>query len=59
MKVVSKMFLNDESGATAIEYSLIAAFIGMVIIGVLANVGTELTGVYSDVQTGLQKRPAV
>jgi pilus assembly protein Flp/PilA len=53
------MFLNDESGATAIEYSLIAAFIGMVIIGVLANVGTELTGVYSDVQTGLQKRPAV
>jgi len=59
VKVVSKMFLNDESGATAIEYSLIAAFIGMVIIGVLANVGTELTGVYSDVQTGLQKRPAV
>ncbi len=59
MKVVSKKFLNDESGATAIEYSLIAAFIGMVIIGVLANVGTELTGVYSDVQTGLQKRPAV
>lgn len=59
MKVVSKMFFSDESGATSIEYSLIAAFIGMVIIGVLANVGTELTGVYSDVQTGLQKRPAV
>ena len=35
-------FMNDESGATAIEYGLIAAIIGVGIIAVLKNVRTQL-----------------
>ena len=35
-------FLKDESGATAIEYGLIAALIAVVIIGALGLVGTNL-----------------
>ena len=40
MTTVSR-FMKDELGATAIEYGLIAALIGVVIIAVLTNVGTE------------------
>ena len=36
-------FLKDESGATAIEYGLIAALIAVVIIGALGLVGTNLS----------------
>jgi pilus assembly protein Flp/PilA len=55
MKTVMN-FLNDESGATAIEYGLIAALIGVVIITVVTNVGTEIKGTFQDVETGLKKR---
>ena len=55
MKTVMR-FMKDESGATAIEYGLIAALIGVVIIGVVTNVGTEIKGTFTDVQGGLQKR---
>jgi pilus assembly protein Flp/PilA len=37
-----KDFAKDESGATAIEYGLIAALISVVIIGVLGTLGTRL-----------------
>jgi len=36
-------FLKDESGATAIEYGLIAALIAVVIIGSVTSVGTKLS----------------
>lgn len=49
-------FLKDESGATAIEYGLIAALIGVVIITVVSEVGTEVKGTFEDVKEGLQKR---
>ncbi|NJO33283.1 MAG: Flp family type IVb pilin [Rhodospirillales bacterium] len=55
MKTVMN-FLKDESGATAIEYGLIAALIGVVIITVVTNVGTEIKGTFQDVETGLKKR---
>lgn len=42
MKNLLKRFKNDESGATAIEYGLIAALIGVVIIGGATMVGTSL-----------------
>jgi pilus assembly protein Flp/PilA len=58
MKTVMN-FLNDESGATAIEYGLIAALIGVVIITVVTNVGNEIKGTFEDVDTGLKRRPAV
>lgn len=55
MKTVMS-FLKDESGATAIEYGLIAALIGVVIIAVVQNVGTEIKGTFQDVEDGLKKR---
>ena len=36
-------FLKDESGATAIEYGLIASLIAVVIIGAVTSVGTKLS----------------
>ena len=58
MKTLAK-FAKCESGATAIEYGLIAALIGVAIITVVNNVGTEIQGTFTDVQTGLKKRPSV
>lgn len=49
-------FCRDESGATAIEYSLIAAFIGIAIVSVLQNVGSEVKGPFNDSTAGLKKR---
>ena len=42
MKSVFKRFASDESGATAIEYGMIAALIAVVIIGTLQIIGTQL-----------------
>jgi pilus assembly protein Flp/PilA len=47
-------FLRDESGATAIEYGLIAAGISVAIITVVKSVGTNLSGVFTSVQNALQ-----
>jgi len=44
-------FMKDESGATAIEYGLIAAGISVVIIGAVNTLGTTLTGVFTSVNT--------
>ena len=41
MKMISR-FLGDESGATAIEYGLIAGLISVVIIGALTSLGTKV-----------------
>ncbi len=46
-------FMKDESGATAIEYGLIAALIAVVIIGAVQLVGTELNTTFTTVQTKL------
>ena len=46
-------FLKDESGATAIEYGLIAALIGVVIIVSVRAVGTTLTGTFTTISTEL------
>jgi pilus assembly protein Flp/PilA len=42
-------FVRDESGATAIEYGLIAALIAVVVIGAVTTVGTKLSGTFSTV----------
>ena len=42
-------FVRDESGATAIEYGLIAALIAVVIIGAVTAVGTSLNTTFSSV----------
>ncbi|MFY9757723.1 MAG: Flp family type IVb pilin [Pseudolabrys sp.] len=46
-------FLKDESGATAIEYGLIAAGISIVIIASVNSVGTTLYCTFSTVSTKL------
>jgi len=42
-------FVRDESGATAIEYGLIAALIAVVVIGAVTAVGTKLSGTFNTV----------
>ncbi len=46
-------FLRDESGATAIEYSLIAGFIALIVIGGLRTIGQQLVPKYQGVANGL------
>ena len=46
-------FLRNESGATAIEYGLIAALIAVVIIGAVTAVGTKLSTTFTTVSTSL------
>ena len=46
-------FMKDESGATAIEYGLIAALIAVVIIGALQALGGNLNTNFTDVTTAL------
>jgi pilus assembly protein Flp/PilA len=46
-------FVNDDTGATAIEYGLIAAGISIAIIAVVNGLGTQLTSVFSSVSSQL------
>ena len=52
MKLVQR-FLKDESGATAIEYGLIAAGISVVIITVVTQIGTSLTAKFQAIANAL------
>jgi pilus assembly protein Flp/PilA len=47
-------FLRNESGATAIEYGLIAAGISVAIIAVVQGVGTNLNATFTSVQSALK-----
>jgi pilus assembly protein Flp/PilA len=47
-------FLKDHSGATAIEYGLIAAGIAVAIIAVVQGLGTNLNTTFGSVQTALK-----
>jgi pilus assembly protein Flp/PilA len=46
-------FLRDDSGATAIEYGLIAAGIAVAIIAVVQGLGTKLTNTFKSVSDNL------
>lgn len=46
-------FLRDESGATAIEYGLIAAGISVAIIAVVNTLGTKLNTAFTNVSTNI------
>jgi len=50
MNLISR-FVRDESGATAIEYGLIAALIAVVIITVVGTVGTNLSTTFNTIST--------
>ena len=47
-------FLSDESGATAIEYGLIAAGISLAIIAAVNGLGTNLNNMFSSINSSLK-----
>jgi pilus assembly protein Flp/PilA len=49
-----KRFVQDDSGATAIEYGLIAAGISVAIITVVAGLGTKLNTTFTTISTALK-----
>lgn len=49
-------FSNDESGATAIEYGLIAALIAVVLVTTLALVGTNLNLAFNNIATNVKPK---
>lgn len=51
-KIVNR-FMNDESGATAIEYGLIAAGISVAIIAVVQGLGSKLNSTFTSVENAL------
>jgi pilus assembly protein Flp/PilA len=53
MKLFSR-FVKDESGATAIEYGLIAAGISVAIITVVGTLGSSLNTTFTSVATALK-----
>jgi pilus assembly protein Flp/PilA len=54
MKNLMSSFLENESGATAIEYGLIAAGIAVAIIAVVQGLGSKLNTVFTSIQTALK-----
>jgi pilus assembly protein Flp/PilA len=54
MKNSLQRFLADESGATAIEYGLIAAGIALAIISILKGLGSTLNTKFSSINTSLK-----
>lgn len=53
MKTLFSRFMNDDSGATAIEYGLIAALIGVGLVAVLGSLSGALNGVFTGAATEL------
>ena len=53
MKNLISRFVSDESGATAIEYGLIAAGISVAIIAVVQGIGPKLNTTFTKVSTAL------
>ena len=46
-------FVRDESGATAIEYGLIAALVSVAAIGAMSSLGNSLGGIFNEVSSKL------
>ncbi len=54
MRKLVLRFLEDDSGATAIEYGLIAAGISVAIIAVVNTLGTNLTATFTSISSQLK-----
>ena len=54
MKRIFLRFLTDQSGATAIEYALIAAGISLAIIAAVNGLGSTLNNSYTSINTSLK-----
>jgi pilus assembly protein Flp/PilA len=55
MRSLFQAFWQEEEGAAAIEYALIAALIAVAIVGGATALGTELNAVFNNLVTELQK----
>ena len=49
-----KRFASDESGATAIEYALIASLIAIALVTILGQLGTRLSAEFSEISSALK-----
>jgi pilus assembly protein Flp/PilA len=49
-----KSLLADDSGATAIEYGLLAAFLAVFLIASLSALGTRMAGEYNEISSALK-----
>ena len=56
MRTTIAKFFNDESGATAIEYGLIAAGIGVAIIVTVQGLGSDLKSMFSKVASEVKPK---
>jgi pilus assembly protein Flp/PilA len=54
MSASLRKFASDESGATAIEYALIALSISIVIVSAATSIGTRLVNIFTQVNTGFK-----
>ena len=54
MKKLATRFLRDESGATAIEYGLIAAGISLAIIAIVNGLGSNLNTKFTNINSSLK-----
>lgn len=55
MKSLVKRFAKDESGATAIEYGLIAAGIALAIITIVNTLGGTVKSTFTNINEGMNK----
>lgn len=57
MKNLLKRFAADESGATAIEYGLIAAGISLAIITIVNGLGSQISTTFTNIKNGMAAQP--
>lgn len=53
LNTLAKRFLANESGATAIEYGVMAGLIAVVLIPIVGGLGTKLSSTFTTISTGL------
>jgi pilus assembly protein Flp/PilA len=51
---ILRRFLRDDSGATSIEYAVIASGIAAVLVATIMNLGSSVKGMYSSVATAMK-----
>jgi pilus assembly protein Flp/PilA len=54
MRSLLSRFLSDQSGATAIEYALVAMGISIVIVAAVNGIGTNLKSTFTEVSTSIK-----
>lgn len=55
MSRLCKAFLTNQSGTTAIEYSLIASLIAIVMVGALTNLGARMSSEFAEIGVAMSK----